>query len=190
MKQVSAIQRLQELPPVFRGADLTLRFQWTSKTASQYLFLWKQRGLVQALGGHSDVFANLLVQPRPDWELALRLAMPSAVIVGVEALRRHGWTTQVPDRPEVAVDSSQPVFTVAPFVVSSRPPRWFAASRKGIKDGALTPAWALADMLQRDGWGGCGLQPDDMDWEAWTDRDRRQWAAACKAYGVDPALPR
>ncbi len=99
MKQVSAIERLQSLPPLFRGADLTVRFQWTSKTASQYLYLWKRRKLVQELGGHSDVFANMLMTRQPNWEQALLLAMPSALLVGVEALRQAGWVTQVQHNP-------------------------------------------------------------------------------------------
>ena len=80
-KTISAHERLTLLPAVFRGADLTVRFQWTSKTASHYLYLWKRRGLVASLGGHSDVFANLVVGREPDWEAGLRLAMPSAVLV-------------------------------------------------------------------------------------------------------------
>ena len=100
-KQISAIDRLRELPTLFRGAHLTTRFRWDSKTASQYLYLWKRRNLVQGLGGHSDVFANLLFEPfpqYPNWEKALLMTMPSAVIVSVEVLRRVGWTTQIPIR--------------------------------------------------------------------------------------------
>lgn len=181
-RPVSALQRVLSLPAIFSGRDLTVRFGWTSKNASQYLYLWKKRGLVQALGGHSDTFANLLVQPRVDWEECLRRAMPSAVIVGVEALRRRGWTTQIQIRPDVAVQASMPVYTVDRFSVSARPVAWFEASRKGLENGALAPAWALADMLARDGWGACGLSPDDIEWSTIEDRDRRQWKAACKAY--------
>ena len=168
---------------------MTVRFQWTSKNASQYLYLWKKRGLVRALGGHSDIFANILVQPRPDWEACLRRAMPSAVIVGVEALRRRAWTTQIQTRPEVAVDGSMPVYAVDHFDLSARPAAWFEASAQGIANGVLAPAWALADMLAREGWGGCGLSADDIDWGAITARDRRQWSAACKAYRLALDVP-
>lgn len=185
--QVSSIQRLLSLPAVFSGKDLTVRFQWTSKTASQYLYLWKRRGLVQPLGGHSDVFANLLVQPQPDWEAALRLAMPSAVVVGVEALRRAGWTTQVPSRPEVAVQVGQPRFALDRFDLQPRPADWFEASRPGIREHGLQPAWALADMLKAAGWRDMGLQPDDLDWGCVRKRDQTQFAAACRAYGLDPS---
>jgi hypothetical protein len=85
--QVSAFERLRDLPS-FRGGDLTRRFGWTSKTASQYPYLWKRRGLAQRLGGHSDVYANLLASRHSDWEGAVVMAMPSAVLVGIEALRR------------------------------------------------------------------------------------------------------
>ncbi len=184
MTATSALQRLQSLPSVFSGRDLTLRFQWTSKNASQYLYLWGRRGLVQALGGHSDTFANLVVQPRPDWEACLRRAMPSALIVGIEALRRAAWVTQIPARPEVAVDAAMPVYTVDHFTVLARSGRWFEASAKGVQGGALAPAWALADMLSREGWGVCGLMSDDIEWDRVSARDRRQWSAACKAYGL------
>jgi hypothetical protein len=188
-KPVSALQRLLSLPAIFSGRDLTIRFGWTSKNASQYLYLWKKRGLVQALGGHSDTFANLIVQPQADWEEGLRHAMPSAVIVGVEALRRRGWTTQIQARPDVVVQESLPVYTLNRFNVSARPAAWFEASRKGIANGALAPAWALADMLAREGWGACGLAPDDIEWGAIKERDRGQWTAACKAYRLMLEVP-
>lgn len=185
--QVSSIERLLSLPGLFSGKDLTVRFQWTSKAASQYLYLWKKRGLVQSLGGHSDIFANTLVQPRPDWEAALRLAMPSAVIAGVEALRRGGWTTQVPSQPEVFVQAGQPRYSVERFTLKPKPARWFEDSRPGIRDHCLQPAWALADMLKNAGWRDTGLQPDDLDWGRVRKRDRAQFAAACRAYGLNPS---
>lgn len=175
------------LPALFSGRDLTVRFQWTSKAASQYLYLWKKRGLVQPLGGHSDVFANTLVQPQPDWEAALRLAMPSAVVVGTEALRRGGWTTQVPRLPEVYVQAGEPQYAVEHFTVKPKPARWFEDSRPGVQDHSLRPAWALADMLKDAGWHDAGLQPDDIDWGRVRARDQAQFAAACRAYGLNPA---
>lgn len=188
-QQTSAIARLQSLPHVFRGSDLTIRFQWTSKTASQYLYLWKRRGLVQGLGGHSDVYANLLTNPMPDWGKAVMVAMPSAVIIGIESLRQAGWTTQVPSRPTVAVNAKQSVFSVEPFEIAARPPQWFELASKGIQgDRALglpmlRPAWALADMLRSDGWGKCGLWPDDIEWDV-VDCDEADWQAACSAFDL------
>lgn len=210
-QQISAIERLQSLPAIFSGKDLTARNQWTSKAASQYLYLWKKRGLVQALGGHSDVYANMLATPSPDWELALAMAMPTAVTTGIEALRKHGWTTQVPVRPTVAVNNKRPVFTTERFELEPRDPAWFELVRAGITaaSGAaligsrvetshtirvrtLRPAWALADMLKTHGWVACGLGQDDIEWDMVTAQDETQWHAACEAFGLphEPLLER
>lgn len=207
MSHTTAITRLQSLPAIFRGADLTVRFGWTSKTASQYLYLWKRRKLVEGLGGHSDVFANLLMTRAfaghfaagsagqaagaPDWEAALRAAMPSAVVTGVEALRRAGWTTQVPARPSVAVDAAQPVYKTPHFDVSPRSADWFARIRAGCAHEAgalpvLKPAWALADQLRGADWGEHGLWPDDIEWSALTPTDSEEWQAARAALGMLP----
>jgi len=188
--QVSALQRLQALPAIFTGPQLTIRYQWTSKQASHYLWLWRQRGLVEAFGGHSDVYANLLVDPRPDWSQALLMAMPSAVVVGVEALRQAGWITQVPTRPAVAIRSTQQLYDNPHFDIERRPASWFEATRTAREPSlsstlpVLSPAWALADMLNRSSWAECGLTPDDIDWDAPTDEDRVQWALACSALKV------
>lgn len=203
--QVSAIERLLSLPPLFRGSDLTVRFQWTSKTASQYIYLWKKRNLVQGLGGHSDVFANLLREPAPNWEQALVMSMPSAIITGVEALRRAGWTTQIQRSPDVAVRADQSVFNLGSstskklhtdgfdgFTVKAHSAAWFD---KVLPDGVtrsesgrapvLKPAWALADMLATEGWGKCGLWPDDIYLDDATSEDTAEWVAACAAFGLE-----
>lgn len=193
-QQISAIVRLQSLPPVFRGSDLTIRFQWTSKTASQYLYLWKRRGLVMGLGGHSDVYINLLTNPVPDWGRAVMAAMPSAVIIGIEALRQAGWITQVPHRPTVAVNARQRVFSIEPFEIAVRNPRWFEWVNSGIQNDralslpVLRPAWALADMLCTSGWGECGLWPDDIEWDQIEEIDETDWQNACAAFDL-PCSP-
>lgn len=208
-KNVSSLERLRTLPALFRGSDLTVRFQWDSKKASHYLWLWKTRGLVESLGGHSDVFANLLVEAQPHWEAALLLARPSALLIGVDCLRRAGWTTQIPSRPEVAIDTALPNITTARFAVEPRSTLWFEQVAAGVARDrsvvpplerslpSLRPAWALADMLAHAGWGGCGLHPSDIDWDEATDRDRRDWRSAVSRLQiaehpgldeVDPAL--
>jgi hypothetical protein len=191
VKQISAIERLRSLPDVFRGADLTVRFHWTSKRASHYLYLWRKRGLVYPLGGHSDVFANILMSPGgPNWEKALGLAMPSAVVTGIEALRRAGWTTQVPFLPTVVVNAKQPIFKTTHFAVALREPQWFEITRPGLGPDnpeqlpVLRPAWALADLLREHGWGACGLTPDDIDGSVITAGDERDWRGASKAFGL------
>lgn len=189
--QVSAFERLRDLPALFRGGDLTRRFGWTSKTASQYLYLWKRRGLVQGLGGHSDVYANLLASRHPDWGGAVVMAMPSAVLVGIEALRRAGWTTQLVQRPTVAVKSAHPVFKTDHFDLVTRDPHWFDQVAPGIEGGVgeglrtLRPAWALADLLHDTGWEHTGLSPDDIEWSQAATAER-DWRAARKAFGLAP----
>lgn len=189
--QVSAIERLRSLPPVFRGADLTMRFGWTSKNASQYLYLWGRRGLVSGLGGHSDVFVNLLTNTDPDWPAAVRLAMPSAILIGAEALRQAGWSTQIEQRPDLAVNSEHGQFTLPTFNVMPRKPRWFNTVLAGIAapEGrglpVLRPAWALADLLSKQDWGDFGLMPDDIDWFEVTERDHQDWNHARLAFKLD-----
>lgn len=191
MKQVSAIERLRSLPPLFRGSDLTVRNQWTSKTASQYLYLWSRRGYVVPLGGHSDVFANVLMGERVNWEQALRMAMPSAVLVGVEALRRAGWTTQVPVTPTAAVRADQPVYRVNPFAIEARGRSWFATVLPGLPPAepaalpVLAPAWALADLLRTGEWGSFGLWPDDIEWSELSAQDEIDWEQALAAFGLE-----
>ncbi len=193
--QISAFERLRDLPALFRGGDLTRRFGWTSKTASQYLYLWKRRGLVQGLGGHSDIYANLLASRHPDWEGAVVMAMPSAVLVGIEALRRAGWTTQLLQRPTVAVKSGYPMFKTDHFDLVIRDPYWFDQVAPGIEGStgeglrALRPAWALADLLHHMGWEHGGLSPDDIEW-AQAASAERDWRAARKAFGLVPVALR
>ena len=194
--QISAFERLRDLPALFRGGDLTRRFGWSSKSASQYLYLWKRRGLVDALGGHSDIYANLLASRHPDWERALTMAMPSAVLVGIEVLRRAGWTTQVPRRPIVAVKAGHAVFKTDHFDVVTRTPRWFDQVAPGLlSDSAqelrsLRPAWALADQLKDGSWELGGLSPDDIEWSQISRADERDWRSACKALGLPSSVLR
>lgn len=188
MKQISALERLKGLPDIFRGANITLRFGWDAKQAAHYLYLWRTRGLVAAFGGHSDVYANLVVAPHPDWEKALLEAMPSAVFIGIDALRRYGVTTQITARPEVAVSSAQGIYQTDRFDVSARSPDWFRRVESGIhREGPysiLKPEWALTDLLKTNGgWAKCGLDPDDIEWPGGEpDREEMRVARAALDY--------
>lgn len=187
----SSFKRLSQLPELFRGADLTVRFSWTSKTASQYLYLWKASGYVSALGGHSDIYANRIAlgHRSPPWEKALLMAMPSSMIAGLEALRCAGWITQIPALPTVVVDGSCPVYSTPHFSIVQKPTGWFKKTRPHIETAVdrlpvLWPAWALADLLATHGWGNCGVWPDDIEWDLIDDRQEHHWANACKAFGI------
>ena len=178
---------LRLLPSFFHVADLTIRFRWTAKAASRYLYHWKIQGYVVALGGQSGIYANLVVDKDPQWESALRMIMPTAVVIGIEILRRAGWTTQIPYVPTVAVNAAKRVCKVEHFNVEALPPEWYDLMACGIREneaGALpylTPAWALADLIRREGWCDCGVGPDDIYWYMVTERDRQEWVTACSA---------
>ncbi len=183
----SSAERLRKLPALFRGADLTLRFRWTSKTASQYLYLWKQRGWVQALGGHSDVYANTLMHAdRIDWEKALLKAMPTGIIVGLESLRRANWITQIPARPQVAVRRDMPHYQVDRFEIAPVPRLEHADLLRHTREElcqsmpVLDPAYALVEMVHQKGWGRCGLDPDDVYVEEMTANDLANIVRACE----------
>ena len=49
---------------------------------------------------------------------------------------------------------------------------------------SLAPAWALADLVLREGWCDCGVGPDDIYWDMVTVSDERDWAEACAALGL------
>jgi len=154
-------------------------------------------GQVVGLGGQSGIYANLVADQYPHWELALRMMIPTAVVIGIEVLRRAGWTTQIPYVPVVAVNAAQPVREVDHFVLEALPQEWYNLMRWGIQGGEagglphLKPAWALADLIRREGWCNCGLGPDDIYWYMVTEQDRQDWGAACSALhlGLAPMNP-
>lgn len=185
------IERLYVLPCVFHVADLSIRFGWVPQHAMRQLFFWKERGYVEELGGRSGIFANLAVDQYPNWELGLRMIMPTAVVIGIEVLRRAGWTTQIPYVATVAVSSAQRIYQVEHFKVAAQSPYWFELMSPGIRredeDVALAylaPAWALADLIRREGWCDCGLGPDDIYWDYVTEQDQADWNVACIALGL------
>ncbi|UNC16303.1 hypothetical protein FE249_19015 (plasmid) [Acidiphilium multivorum] len=189
-QRVSAYQRLLDIPEIFRGAELTMRFQWTSKKTSQYLYMWAERGLIEPFGGHSDVYANLVRNRTPKWEVALQKAMPSALVIGVDALRRAGVTTQIMHRPEIAVLSTDPVYKADRYTLVPKSARYFSRVRPGIirQDNGLQvlrPEWALADLLSSGGWKGFPLDPDDFDWDGGLDRDELRKAILSMKLSAD-----
>jgi hypothetical protein len=41
-----------------------------------------------------------------------------------------------------------------------------------------------ARVLQREGWAGCGLSPNDIEWDVVQEADRRDWQRAVRALDV------
>ena len=56
--------KLGELGPFFEGKHAMQVFDWNSKTAAQYMYLWSRQGLVSPLGGKSDIYFNLVADRR------------------------------------------------------------------------------------------------------------------------------
>lgn len=188
----SAFDRLASLPEVFTGGELTVLFGWKSGIASTYLANWRKAGLVQSLGGRSDVHMNLVRNRQVNPELAVRRAYPQAVKVGLDVLREAGWTTQIPRVIELAVPLSSTVYALEGFEISTRTPKWFARVAPGmgrVSQGVdrLRPAWALADMVARAQdarvRGAWLLDPEDLDWEAV--RGDADTAQALAAFGLE-----
>lgn len=191
--RLPARERLQRLGEVFTGPELAACFGWKSGIASTYLANWRAAGLVKSLGGRSDVHMNLVVNPQANPEAALRRAFPLSCRLGVDIVREAGWTTQIPNLPEVAVPSDGPLYAVGDFDLVSRPPSWFSRVLPGVEfvQGGvdrLRPSWALADMVHRvqdrrvhNAW---LLDPEDIDLEA-AAADKHM-AAALAAFGLDP----
>ena len=150
----SAIERLRAMPEIFTGSELTVLFGWKSGIASSYLAHWRKAGLVQSLGGRSDVHMNLIRNPQPNTEQALRRVYPNAIKVGVDRLRAAGWITQIPARQEVAIAPTNSRYSIEGFELVTRPEKWFQTVKPGTDKAAdgidrLKPAWALADMISR-----------------------------------------
>lgn len=191
----SAAKRLESLPEVFTGSDLTVLFGWTSQIASNYLANWRRAGLVKSLGGRSDVHMNLVKNRHVNPELGLRRVFPLATKIGADVLREAGWSTQIPHLPQVAVPQPGPIYTVNGFELTGRPPHWFRRVAPGVEDAPggirrLQPAWALIDMIARalDGrvrnaW---LLAPDDLDLKA--ARADADMSLALAAFGVKKGL--
>lgn len=188
----SAIKRLEALPEIFTGGDLTMLCGWSSPIASTYLANWRKAGLVKSLGGRSDVHMNLVLNRHVNAEAALRRVFPLATKIGADILREAGWTTQIPSLPEVAVPQPGPIYAVEGFALTGRPNKWFAKVAPGVQhvdDGLmrLTPAWALVDMVARaldrrvrHAW---LLAPDDL--ELGEAREDKALPVALAAFGVD-----
>jgi hypothetical protein len=150
----SAIKRLATLPEVFTGGELAVLFGWKSGICSTYLASWRKAGLVQSLGGRSDVHMNLLRNSQANPQLALHRAYPQAIKLGIDVLREAGWTTQILSVIDIAVPSGSTLHHLPGFALTTRTAKWYAAVSSAVVrtaqgPGSLPPAWALADMLAR-----------------------------------------
>ncbi len=190
----SASQRLLALPEVFTGSEAALTFGWTSGVTSTYLANWRKAGFVRSLGGRSDVHMNLLVNRQVNPLRALKRAYPRCIRIGVDVLREAAWTTQIPQRIEVAIPKGCTPYAIEWVDLTARTESWFKAVEPGIEEGddgpdSLSPIWALGDMIARaldDRVRGAWLlDPEDLVF--WDIEDHWQRAKAAEVLGIDPA---
>lgn len=193
---------------MFSGSDVTQVMGVSDQAASVMLHRWKQADLVRPLGGRSDVFFNLLVQHEwmKNFQYAIRRAMPFARLVGPEAWRVRGWTTQIQYQLDVVIPTKADSYAIEGLRVHRRGVRWSRAVAHGQVAPmrgrliALTPSYALADALlaqaaaARSGemaepapW---APDPDDLYADTASRSDIREFRAAVKslaaAYAIEP----
>jgi len=182
---VAALDRLRALPEVFSLRRVMATFdepdvRRATRIASVYLDRWVRDGLVQAYGGRTGVYFNLIRNPQAPSQRrdeALRLVFPSAVLAGASVLHDAGVTTQIPHRIEVAVLRRKSYPNLPELELLPRPQAWFEAMRPYVlfQDGVglprLLPAAALADCWHRHGssqtmWrpGADDLYAEEVDW--------------------------
>jgi hypothetical protein len=180
----SGRDRLLELPDVFSVAVLSRVMNIAKPAALVYLSRWSQRRWVAPAGPRTGIYFNLVRLPKAESELrteALRMRYPSATLCGASVLHAAGWTTQIPANMHVAIEARRTYAQFTEFELHPRPLEWFrvaqadhallaatAASFSSYGLRTLSPAWALADLMETKGaW---HPDPDDLDISA---RDER-----------------
>lgn len=199
MGATSNFDRLRKLPAVFSGAELARALSISPESFFVYVSRLKKAEFIRPLGGHSDIYFNLVRDLQ--WEKHLRhaiaRAIPSAIELGANPLYNAGWSTQRPKKLEVAVLSNgkgarSKFDTVS---LSTRRPRWFEAVTHGegiaaSSGGLLTlkPAWALADAALSPSADDYRPGPDELYLDSAGARETQEFCKAAKllskAFGV------
>jgi hypothetical protein len=151
---VNSYKTLRRMPPVFSLRDISRLLDKDHAAVKANVARWKSQGMVRAAGPRLGLYYNLVTHP--NWEeniaRAIKLAYPSAILIGPNVLHRHGWITQIPQYLSIAVlnEGSHP--SMDGVEVFKRPLRWY---RKFSPWGepiyglpALTPENALLDCLE------------------------------------------
>jgi T5orf172 domain len=162
--RIPGVTRLQALPEVFNIDTMVQTFGCSRKDASIYCGRWKNLGLVEPLvEWKSGVYFNLLKNPSSPgvclFDAIAMICEGPLILIGATALNHAGWTTQSPQRPEIAVriergHASLPNIDHA--LLCPRYPRRFsllldhASEDVGLGNSdvrTLQPAMAIADSL-------------------------------------------
>jgi len=133
IKRRSSFDRLRNLPPVFSVSEFA--FENTDLSESAYNMTLKRMvdaGMIQSAGYRLGLFYNLVADPHAPsshgFEVVKRV-YPSAVIIGKQALMEAGWSTQIPDKPDVAVytgGTPQRIKSITGFNLVNRTKDWYA----------------------------------------------------------------
>lgn len=151
---------LIDLPVVFDLDELIAWSDGNRSLAITRLHRWEINFLVQRFKQDSFVYFNLKKDPAAPVKFsdhAMIKAYPGAMIAGVSALHRAGWTTQIPAKTEFLVDQSSvdDSETFSSFSLMPRTDYKLGILRSHVLPGdvpVLEPAWALADLLLHDLW--------------------------------------
>ncbi|WP_432263553.1 hypothetical protein [Cupriavidus sp. TMH.W2] len=151
---MNSFKTLGRMPAVFSLRDISKLLDRDHAAVKATVARWKDQGMVKAAGQRLGLYYNLV--RHPNWEenraLAVKMAYPSAVVIGPNVLHRHGWITQIPQALAIAVlnDGSHP--SMDGVELFKRSMRWY---RKFSPWGepiyglpALTPENALLDCLE------------------------------------------
>ncbi len=167
----SSTDRLLALPAVF-SLDMLCKQGMTRHSANILLMRLSAQGRVAHAGQKSGVYFNLVVdRDGPDNRKleAVKLAYPSAVVVGAAVLHAHGWTTQIPTSTDVAILKLPSVRSFFGLNIVQRPKSWYqqftgeilAEGESPFQIDSLKPLAALKDIeLDPELW---RPDPDDLD---------------------------
>jgi hypothetical protein len=160
MIYVSSIDRLRSLPEVFSINTLGRLMGIPKPTALVYLSRWRAKAWIEPAGPRCGAYFNLVRNPQAANEhraLALLMEYPSATLMGASVLHAAGWTTQIPSQLQVAVETRRSYMQFTGFDLHPKSLEWFRAVTFEKSKGAyipiyglraITPAWALSDLLE------------------------------------------
>jgi len=157
----SSIEMLRSLPAVFGLKDVMTLFDMPSNTdAMKAITRWKAKGWAVPFGPRAGIYFNRYISPdHDDRKTALdKLLRLPFVVIGMNAIRHGGWTTQRGGEIEIAVPVTASIQThpkAYGILFCPRSPRWFDKIQDHVStpnDGiyglpTLTPEYALADIL-------------------------------------------
>lgn len=168
----STLKALLSLPEVFDLDEMQKKTGQSRHAVRMMLSRAHANKLVEPAGPRLGVYYNFLKARERKLEAAVKLAIPSAIVIGPSALHWHSVTSQRSHLLSVAwlKNSNMRYLPAMDDVISvPRPPEWFRAIAGHTTEGpgglpVLDADYAVADMLLRGGGGDIPeLDEDDLD---------------------------